>query len=413
MKVDMVMPQMGESITEGTIIKWLKKEGDSVGKDEIILEISTDKVDSEIPTPVPGRIVKILAKVGDVVEVGKPIAVIETEGKKGLPSVTEQKVFDDRKEEAQPLSEAVPQKERLSTKGSSRFYSPVVLNIAREHEIGTDELERIKGSGFNGRVTKKDVLNYISEKEKFVPTQAPTIQQSVSSAGKVEIIPMDNMRKLIAEHMVHSKQTSAHVSLYTEVDMNNIEKIINRNKSDFKKREGFRLTYTPFIVESTVKALKEFPLLNASIDGEKIVVKKYYNIGIAVAVEKGLIVPNIFQADSKNLLGLARSVYDIAIRARQKKLKPDEIQNGTFSISNFGVFGTVVGFPIINQPQVAILGVGAVKKRPVVINDAIAIRPVMYLALTIDHRLVDGAMGSQFLEKIREYLEKYDPEMVI
>ncbi|NOX90225.1 MAG: 2-oxo acid dehydrogenase subunit E2 [Calditrichaeota bacterium] len=413
MKVDMVMPQMGESITEGTILKWLKKEGDSVGKDEIILEISTDKVDSEIPTPVPGRIVKILAKVGDVVEVGKPIAVIETEEKTALPSVTEPEVSADREKEAEPVPEAAPQKERLSTKGSSRFYSPVVLNIAREHEISTDELERIKGTGFNGRVTKKDVLNYISEKEKFVGTQAPAIQQSVSSAGKVEIIPMDNMRKLIAEHMVHSKQTSAHVSLYTEVDMNNIEKIIDRNKDDFKKREGFRLTYTPFIVESTVKALKEFPLLNASIDGEKIVVKKYYNIGIAVAVENGLIVPNVFQADSKNLLGLARSVYDIAIRARQKKLKPDEIQNGTFSISNFGVFGTVVGFPIINQPQVAILGVGAVKKRPVVINDAIAIRPVMYLALTIDHRLVDGAMGSQFLEKIREYLENYDPEMVI
>jgi 2-oxoglutarate dehydrogenase E2 component (dihydrolipoamide succinyltransferase) len=213
--------------------------------------------------------------------------------------------------------------------------------------------------------------------------------------------------------MVHSKHTSAHVSLYTEADMQNVANIIERNKTAFKKREGFSLTYTPFIVEATVKALKEFPLLNASIDGDNIVVKKFYNIGIAVALENGLIVPNIFEADTKNLIGLARSLHDIAWRARSKKLLPDEIQNGTFSISNFGVFGTVIGYPIINQPQVAILGVGAVKKRPVVINDAIAIRPIMYLSLTIDHRLIDGAMGSQFLERVREYLESYDPNMVV
>jgi 2-oxoglutarate dehydrogenase E2 component (dihydrolipoamide succinyltransferase) len=221
------------------------------------------------------------------------------------------------------------------------------------------------------------------------------------------------MRKRIAEHMVHSKHTSAHVSLYTEVDMQNVAKIIERNKTAFKAREGFSLTYTPFIVEATVKALKEFPLLNASLDGDRILVKKFYNIGIAVALENGLIVPNIFQADTKNLLGLARAVHDVATRARNKRLNPDEIQNGTFSISNFGVFGTTIGFPIINQPQVAILGVGAVKKRPVVINDAIAIRPIMYLSLTIDHRLIDGAMGSQFLERVREYLESYDPEMTV
>jgi 2-oxoglutarate dehydrogenase E2 component (dihydrolipoamide succinyltransferase) len=230
---------------------------------------------------------------------------------------------------------------------------------------------------------------------------------------KTEIIPMDNMRKSIAEHMIQSKQTSAHVSLYNEVDMSAIYAIRESNKANFKKREGISLTYMPFIVESVVKALKEYPLLNASIEDDKILVKKYYNIGIAVAVENGLIVPNIFNCEDKNLVGLSRAVYDLAVRARNKKLKPDELTNGTFSISNFGVYDLTMGFPIINQPQVAILGVGALKKRAVVINDAIAIRPMMYLSLTIDHRLIDGAMGAKFLQRIQQFLESYDSEFVI
>ncbi len=412
--VEMVMPKMGESITEGTILKWLKKEGDLLEPDEIILEISTDKVDSEIPTPMPGKLVKILAQEGDVVEVGKAIALIEVEGQteeaaEEPPTPTNELV----KEETQ-IENTDTQTKRESPK-SNRFYSPVVIKMAREHNIPMEELEQIEGSGINGRVTKKDMQKYLQTRQaKATPTAvSAATEQNVFSGGPSEIIPMDHIRKRIAEHMIQSKQTSAHVSLYTEVDMLPVEQIIQKNKQAFKAREGFSLTYTPFIVEATVKALKEFPYLNASIEGDKIVLKRYYNIGIAVAVENGLIVPNIFNADSKNLLGLARSIYDLAVRARSKKLNPDEIQNGTFSISNFGVFGTLVGFPIINQPQVAILGVGAVKKRAVVINDAIAIRPMMYLSLTIDHRLIDGAMGSQFLERVREYLENYDPEMVV
>jgi 2-oxoglutarate dehydrogenase E2 component (dihydrolipoamide succinyltransferase) len=417
--VEMVMPKLGESITEGTILKWLKKEGDVVEKDELILEISTDKVDSEIPTPVPGKIVQILAREGDVVEVGKPIAIIATEGKAEdvAPTLDEKTPKTEAtvpagKTEQAPVSVAG----RKKPKGR-RFYSPVVMNIAREHGIGSEELERIEGSGTNGRVTKKDILRYLEQRAQAPGSESGTAVaaslQTDVSAGEIEVIPLDNMRRRIAEHMVHSKHTSAHVSLYTETDMQNVVKIIERNKADFKRREGFSLTYTPFIVEATVKALKEFPLLNASLDGDRILVKKFYNIGIAVALENGLIVPNIFQADSKNLLGLARAVHDVATRARNKRLNPDEIQNGTFSISNFGVFGTTIGFPIINQPQVAILGVGAVKKRPVVINDAIAIRPIMYLSLTIDHRLIDGAMGSQFLERVREHLESYDAQMTV
>ncbi len=417
--VEMVMPKLGESITEGTILKWLKKEVDVVEKDELILEISTDKVDSEIPTPVPGKIVQILAREGDVVEVGKPIAIIATEGKAEdvAPTLDEKTPKTETtvpagKTEQAPVSVAG----RKKPKGR-RFYSPVVMNIAREHGIGSEELERIEGSGTNGRVTKKDILRYLEQRAQAPGSESGTAVaaslQTDVSAGEIEVIPLDNMRRRIAEHMVHSKHTSAHVSLYTETDMQNVVKIIERNKADFKRREGFSLTYTPFIVEATVKALKEFPLLNASLDGDRILVKKFYNIGIAVALENGLIVPNIFQADSKNLLGLARAVHDVATRARNKRLNPDEIQNGTFSISNFGVFGTTIGFPIINQPQVAILGVGAVKKRPVVINDAIAIRPIMYLSLTIDHRLIDGAMGSQFLERVREHLESYDAQMTV
>ncbi len=412
-KVEMVMPKMGESITEGTILKWLKREGDSVEMDEIILEISTDKVDSEIPTPVPGKIVKILAQEGDVVEVGKPIAIIETDVESGLKEAgseapqKEEAQKEVSEQSAEEPSVPKPQAPLPKKKESKRFYSPVVMNIAREHGIGFEELEQISGSGANGRVTKKDILRYLETREK--ETSRPAVA-NVPVNGPVDVLPMDHVRKRIAEHMVLSKQTSAHVSLYTEVDMLAIDTILKRNKEEFKKREGFKLTYTPFIVEATVKALKEYPLLNASIDGDRILVKKYYNIGIAVAVENGLIVPNIFGADGQNLVGLARTINDLAVRARSKKLKPDEVQNGTFSISNFGVFGTLVGFPIINQPQVAILGVGAVKKRPVVINDAIAIRPMMYLSLTIDHRLIDGAMGSQFLERIRELLESYDPE---
>jgi len=412
MKFEMVMPKMGESITEGTILKWLKKAGETVGKDEIILEISTDKVDSEIPTPVPGTIVELLAAEGETVEVGLPIAVIETDAQieTSVPADERAETVDEKQHQA---TEA-PVKKPAGTKGSAaRFYSPVVMNIAAQNDISMNELGTIPGSGINGRVTKKDILAYLKTRGAKQAAAAVQTETAFFGAGEVEVIPLDNMRRKIAEHMVHSKHTSAHVSLYTEVDMNNIFHIRERNKASFKRKQGFNLTYMPFIVEATVKALKEYPLLNAEMDKDDIRIKHFYNIGIAVAVENGLIVPNVFNAEEKSLVGLARAIHDLATRARTKKLQPDELANGTFSISNFGVYGTTVGFPIINQPQVAILGVGAIKKRPVVINDAIAIRPIMYLALTIDHRLIDGAMGSRFLERIRELLEEYDPEMDI
>lgn len=405
---------MGESITEGTILKWFKSAGDSVQKDETILEISTDKVDSEIPAPVTGVISCLVVQEGETVDVGSIIAEIETDSNE-IPQKQAKK--------QEKVSEPVESKESYifhkntnNNKTGSRFYSPVVLNMASEHGITTPQLDSIPGSGINGRLTKKDLKQFIECRE-TPQTSTTEVNLAIPSANELikrtEIIPMDNMRKSIAEHMIQSKQTSAHVSLYNEVDMSKIFAIRERNKDNFKKREGISLTFMPFIVESVVKALKEFPLLNASIENDKILVKKYYNIGIAVAVDNGLIVPNIFNSDEKNLIGLARAVYDVARRARSKKIKPDELIHGTFSISNFGVYDLLMGFPIINQPQVAILGVGALKKRAMVINDAIAIRPMMYLSLTIDHRLIDGAMGAKFLQRLQQLLENYDSNINI
>ena len=411
MQFEMLMPKMGESIMDGTILKWMKNVGDTVEKDELILEISTDKVDSEIPTPVPGKISKIIAQEGDTVDVGQPIALIETEGDEAAgPVVKEEKESPPPAEKTNAPKLVVDKVTMKPGKTSgSRFYSPVVMNIANENNISFADLETIPGTGLNGRVSKKDIIKFIETSQ---TARAGRTAQFVGGDG-IEIIKMDHVRKSIARHMIASKQTSAHVSLYAEVDMTNISKIRDRHKKTFDAKEGFSLTYMPFIAEATVRALKEFPMLNASIDGENILVKHFVNLGIAVAVDFGLIVPNIFGADERNLTGLARAVNDLALRARTKKLKPDELSGGTFSISNFGVYGTTIGFPIINQPQVAILGIGAIKKRAVVINDAIAIRPILYVALTIDHRLVDGAMGAQFLQRIGQLLEGYDPDMKI
>jgi pyruvate dehydrogenase E2 component (dihydrolipoamide acetyltransferase) len=415
MKFEMLMPKMGESITEGTILKWLISEGDKIAKDQTILEISTDKVDSEIPAPVHGTISKLVAHEGDTIEVGEVIAEIET-GSNGPVKKVNNKQSVKPENTTIDTQKSKPDIKKPEKRKTNRFYSPVVLNMASEHDITTNQLESINGSGMNGRVTKKDLHAYIRQLQE---THGPGVQTAVKIPTtaqlekRTEVVPMDNMRKFIAEHMIHSKQTSAHVSLYNEVDMSAVYTIRERNKNEFKNREGFSLTYMPFIVESAVAALKEFPMLNASIEADKIILKKYYNIGIAVAVDSGLLVPNIFDCDGKNLVGLARAVNDIALRARTKKINPDELANGTFSISNFGVYDLTMGFPIINQPQVAILGVGALKKRAVVINDAIAIRPIMYLSLTIDHRLIDGAMGAKFLQKIQQLLESYDPGMLI
>jgi len=425
MKQDMVMPKMGESITEGTIVKWLKKVGDTVEKDEIILEISTDKVDSEIPTPVAGKIAEVLAKEGETVDVGKVIARIDTEVKAAVSStpapVQEVPVSPKAIETRPPLSAtpAPPPSGEIPVEKtkSIRFYSPVVLNIARTEGIPAAELETISGTGISGRVTKKDVLDYLEKKKMAGPTTRPVTPAYVAAmpsgpvSDGIEVIPMDHIRKKIAEHMVQTIRTSPHVGIFIEVDMSNVVAIRERNKISFQQKEGINLTYMPFISEATTRALKEYPLVNSSILGENIHVKHFVNLGIAVATEQGLIVPVIKHADSLNLVGFARTIQDLAVRARSRKLKPDDVTGGTFSISNFGLYGTSIGFPLINQPQVAILGMGVLKKRAVVVHDAIAIRPVMYLSLTFDHRLVDGELGSQFLKRVGEHLENYNPDL--
>ncbi len=404
MKYEMVMPKLGESITEGTIIKWLKSVGDTVVKDETILEISTDKVDSEIPATHSGVLIEILVSEGDVVDVEKVIAVIESDESPDSGGVEEK--YSEPLDIPEPSNKVGETIKLKSDQAANRFYSPLVLNIASQNGVTVAELNKIIGRGVNGRVRKQDMLAYLDKRINITNVNSDADEI-------VEIIPMNHIRKSIAKHMIQSKQTSAHVHLYTEVDMHNVYKIRERKKAGFKKDKGYSLSYMPFITEATVKALKDFPLLNASIDGDSIIIKKFYHVGIAVARDEGLIVPNLYHADKYSLSELAFLINDLSIRARNKKIKPDEVLNGTFSISNFGVYGTTIGFPIINQPQSAILGVGALKKRPLVIHDAIAIRPVLYLALTIDHRLIDGAMGAQFLENIKENLEGYEPDLVM
>lgn len=446
-KVDMIMPQMGESIAEGTIIKWRKKEGEKVERDEIILEISTDKVDSEIPSPQSGVVKKLLAKEGETVKVGVVIAEIETEGAiaameekpaQAKPALEEEAV-PKKSETVQAKSERPPKVEKKVTVAEApreiklpdmpkvgvatvprtdgtgkKFFSPLVRNIARSEGISTEELDQIEGTGLSGRVTKNDVLSYLEKRGLGAPKVKPASAyvppaQPVFADERVEIIPMDHMRKSIAAHMVNSVQTSPHVFAVSEADMTNLVRYREKHKDEFQKREGFKLTYMPFIVHACALALRDFPLVNSSVQEDKIVRKKYINVGMAVALENnGLIVPVIKGADGLNMFGLARAVNDLAQRARTRKLKPDEVQDGTFSITNMGTFGSIMGFPIINQPQVAILGVGVVQKRPVVINDAIAIRDMMYISLSFDHRIVDGALAGQFLDRIAYYLTNFD-----
>lgn len=415
MKVDMVMPQMGESITEATISKWLKSVGDSVARDETILEISTDKVDSEIPAPESGVLAEILFQEGDVVPVKERIAVIDTDGADaGAPSKAEPETKAPETAAA-PVAPPPPKKEEAK---SERFFSPLVKSLAEKHGVSQAELESIPGTGQGGRVNKEDFLKYVESRQAapsaparpqptFKPEPPPTIAWE---ADGTKAIPMDNMRQAIAEHMVRSKQTSPHVYSVQEVDVTAISKWRARNKEAFIRNEGFKLSFTPFFLEAAVQALRKFPHVNASVDGKRIVLKRQINLGCAVALDtSGLIVPVIKSADEKNLVGLARALQDLATRARSKKLVPDEVMDGTFTVTNPGVFGTMIGTPIINQPQVAILCLGAIKKRPVVIDDMIAIREICYLTLSYDHRIVDGALGGQFLAFVREYLEGWDP----
>ena len=425
--IEVEMPKMGESVMEGTIIKWFKKVGDQIKRDENLFEISTDKVDTEVPSPVEGIIAEIMVGEQETVDVGTIVAKISTTGdvvvKKSddnsIPSETVQApssmhdnfsvVTINRKEEA--------------IKGD-RFYSPLVLSIAQKEGVSIDELGRIKGTGQNGRVTKKDIIGYIKDRSsgKVKPSITKAISDhpsvpAIESTTEVEKIPMDNTRQKIMQHMIASRDTSVHVTSMAEVDMTKIDKFIAEKKDEYYKRDGVKLTYMAFIADACVKALQAYPLVNSSIEGTTIIRKKNINLGIAVAVEPaGLIVPNIKAANHRNIIGLAAAVSDIAHRARNKKLTPDDVTGGTFTITNFGVFGTVFGLPIINQPEVAILGVGAVVKRPVVIEaegiDTIAIKPIMALTLSHDHRLIDGMLGSLFLKYVKEALENFDPKSI-
>ncbi len=437
-KVEVVMPQLGESLTEGTIIKWHKKPGDKVRKDETLLEISTDKVDSEIPSPVSGVVLKLLFEEQKTVAVRTVIAEIDTDSS---ATVTTAAPTPAKVEAPKAVTAPTPPKPMpvapapvAAVPVSGRFYSPLVLNIARVEGISMQELETIAGTGEGGRVSKKDILAYVDAKKKGIIKPAASALSSHPSAPRIEstlkhvdsgelvkkypaplyeILQMTNILQKMSEHMIKSVQTSPHVQAIHECDMTNVDTLRRKHAANFEKREGFKLTFMPFICDAVVKALKQYPLVNSSVEGDKIILKQFINLGIAVASDNGLIVPVIKNGEEKNFIGLARSVNDLATRTRAKKLSISDIEGGTFTITNYGVFGTMIGMPIINQPQVAILGIGAAKKRPVVINDAIAIRSISYLTLSFDHRIIDGALGGSFLEAIVKNLENFDEKQIM
>ena len=421
MIVDIVMPKMGESITEGTILEWRKKVGDPVEKDELFLEIGTDKVDSEIPCVESGTIIEILAEVNEVVEVGKVIAKIETDQlstsqthfkDKTVGSKTETVLEKNESVELQSdLSKNQPsekiEKPSIKIKDSDRFFTRAVMKTARENNISQDELNSIQGTGRKGRVTKKDILQYIKSGKK--PDSKDLVANKAQFASASHTQEMDHMRKIIADHMKTSLEKSAHVHVVNEVNMTAIANYINQNNTSFEEQEGFSLTFTPFILDAVIKALKDYPEMNASINNTAITFHKNINIGVAVALNEGLMVPVMFNCEEKNFLGLCRALNDIALRSRSKQISPDELSGSTFSVSNFGVFDVTIGTPIINQPNVGILGVGAVKKRPVIIEDhngdSIAIQSMMNLSLGFDHRLIDGAGGAQFINAVKKHIE--------
>lgn len=450
--IDLVMPKMGESITEATILKWLKQPGDPVKQDETVLEIATDKVDSEVPSTTDGVIDQLFFNVNDVVPVGSVIAKIRTgaaehiaaaqpQPSRPVYAATQPAAREEKKAPAAGDNGHMP-----ATASANRFYSPLVLNIASSEGISMNELETIRGTGNEGRVTKKDILEYVANgrsaghrlpvtgyqpastgHQEPATSHQPTVashqppatanQQpaTITYSGKAEIIEMDRTRRLIAEHMVRSKHTSPHVTSFSEADVTNLVLWRDKVKKEFEKREGTKITFTPLFVEAIVRCIKKYPLLNSSLEGDKIIVKKDINIGMATALPSGnLIVPVIKNADQLNLVGLAKQVNSLADNARNNKLKPDDTQGGTFTLTNVGSFGSLMGTPIINQPQVAILAVGAIKKRPVVVEsphgDSIAIRHMMYLSMSYDHRIIDGALGATFLTAVANELEHFNPD---
>jgi 2-oxoglutarate dehydrogenase E2 component (dihydrolipoamide succinyltransferase) len=460
--VDLVMPKMGESIMEATILKWHKQPGDRVKQDETLLEIATDKVDSEVPSAAEGTVEEILFEVNAVVPIGSVIARIRTLAQEPALSSTRSPVspesgqFVPQRETAEPAT--MPHSSngnRAALNSNNRFYSPLVLNIASSEGVGLNELEAITGTGNEGRVTKRDILHYLSqrkigggsqgnitdqgqpgnaeyslsnqresasglsEQRKGIPGQDQALPGYPGNFGpNVEIIEMDRMRKLIADHMVRSKHTSPHVTSFVEADVTNLVLWRERVKKDFEKREGTKLTYTPLFFESIARCIKKYPMLNSSVDGDRIIIKKNINIGMATAMPNGnLIVPVIKNADQFNLVGLAKQVNQLAQNARNGQLKPEDTQGGTFTMTNVGTFGSLMGTPIINQPQVAILAVGIIKKRPMVIEsaqgDAIGIRHMMYLSLSYDHRVVDGSLGAGFLSEVAKDLENFNVDRII
>lgn len=455
-RVEVQMPQMGESVVEATVIGWSKSVGDTVEEDETLLEISTDKVDSEVPSPVAGTLVEIMAEENETIEVGQTIAIIATGKGASASAAAKPAPKEEKKEQAAPAQQqAQPAAASASGAPSSngtepqrvgsdgRFYSPLVRSIAKEEGISQEELENIEGSGQNGRVSKKDILAYVDDR-KAGKVSAPAQQKQAagdglskpsakssdgsisagqldvkhSPSGDVEVIKMDRMRKMIADHMVRSKQTSAHVTTFAEVDVTNMVKWRNANKAKFQEKTGTKLTFTPLFVEAIITAMLEFPLINSSVNGDEIHLKKDINFGLAVALgeggEGGLIVPVIKQAQDKNLVGLAKAVNEVAQKARSKKLSPDDLVGGTITLTNYGSVGNLMGTPIINQPQVAIIGTGVIEKRPVVLEtdagDVIAIRQMMFLSMSYDHRIIDGAHGGAFLNRIKEILESFDTD---
>ncbi|WP_289029035.1 dihydrolipoamide acetyltransferase family protein [uncultured Algoriphagus sp.] len=425
--VEMLMPKMGESIIEGTILSWLKSEGDEIEQDESVLEVATDKVDTEVPATHGGILKKILAKEGDVIAVGAPIAIIETSDEVEIPAA---EPSDTQKEElvaaapdntASILSEPEVSSADVSSE-DGRFYSPLVKSIAKEEGISAAELSKIPGTGKEGRVTKQDMLSYLKNR-KAAPAQetaaapAPSIAEPkpvpVSISASDEIIEMDRMRKMIAQRMVDSKRISPHVTSFVEADMTNIVLWREKNKHAYKVKYGEPITYTPFFIEAIAKAIRDFPMINISVDGDRIIKKKAINIGMAVALPSGnLIVPVIKNADQLNLVGISKQVNDLANRARNNKLNGDDLAGGTYTVSNVGSFGNVMGTPIIPQPQVAIMAVGAIVKKPAVVEtptgDVIAIRHKMFLSHSYDHRVVDGSLGGMFVRRVADYLEAFD-----
>ena len=442
-RVELIMPKMGESVSEATVIAWTKEVGEMVELDETIIEIATDKVDSEVPSTNEGKLIEKLFEADDLVQVGEPFAILEVGGEdktakeeiKSIPASTEQNITEEKV--SQKLEESKP----IIKSSGDRFYSPLVRSMASKENISSDELNNIPGSGNDGRVTKSDMISYLKNRdlktlsstkqiieevvvqsnktETKATTKASTNHTApISNTGDTEIVEMDRMRKLISAHMTMSKSTSAHITSFVEADMTNIVNWRNSVKAGFKVREGQNITFTPIIIEAMAKAVKDFPMINVSVNGTNIHIHKNVNIGMAAALPDGnLIVPVIKECQNRNLVGITKSVNDLASRARGGKLKPDAIQNGTITMTNVGTFGNLMGTPIINQPQVAILACGVIKKKPVVLEtehgDVIAIRHMMFLSLSYDHRVVDGALGGQYVRRVADYLEQFDKETIV